>query len=223
MIRHRSPNRGAMLAFDAFMPCFPFYSTDSCFQCDCIFFPSFDWIECHQFTFDDDRIQHVIWTIDLVLRPQMCLNIFRRHSSVAASTNDPFHLFIDNTFEFLEFLILYNQHFPWEINTPKQSARMTLSSTFIDSDASELSIFINSISISFCSCSANSLLHFFACRRNKYGSVKFFPHAHLNMPFSARLASILIFNLNCLLMITSDMIIQIRMISENVIACATCE
>ena len=58
-----------------------------------------------------DRIQCIIRTVDTVLIPQMCLKIFRRYPSVAASTNDPFHLFIDDTFDFTKFFVLYNQPF----------------------------------------------------------------------------------------------------------------
>ena len=66
IIHHWFSNENAMFIFDAFMPHFHHDFIDNCFQCDHVFFSSFDWFEYHQFAFNNDRIQYIIQIIDFI-------------------------------------------------------------------------------------------------------------------------------------------------------------
>ena len=108
VMHHRFPDRSTMSAFDASVTRFHQDAANHRFQRDHVFFPCRDRIERHQSTSNDDRIQRVVRTVNLVLAAQMCLNIFRRHGPVTATTNNPLHLLIDDAFDFPKLLVLYN-------------------------------------------------------------------------------------------------------------------
>jgi hypothetical protein len=93
---------------------------------------------------------------------------------------------------FHEILHYLQSTFSWQIHVSTQLIDIILSFISINSITFKSFLFNNILSSLFSSNSLNSLLHIFTCLCNDHGSLKLFPHRHLNPPFASFLTSIIL-------------------------------